>query len=88
MVPGISTLLMALAVLDALRWPDAIWEAAGRHKWRWVVAMIALPGLGAALYRRRVVPDLARFGQRMDLAQLTNVVTPSGRPAIATSGRG
>jgi len=57
-VPGAATVLMALAVIDALRHPPARWRAAGHRRLPWLLGMVALPGVGPALYRRRVRPDL------------------------------
>ena len=58
--PLLATILTVFTVVDALRRPAPVWAAAGRNRWRWVAAMIALPGIGPALYRRRAVPDLDR----------------------------
>lgn len=52
----VMTVMWLVALVDALRVPDPVWERAGQSKLMWVLAGV----LGALLYAVMARPALAR----------------------------
>ena len=50
--------LAGWSLLDAARRGDYVWDTAGVSKRRWIAFQLLAPGLGSALYLRRVRPSL------------------------------
>jgi hypothetical protein len=55
---GLLVVLPWLVVRDVLAHPAAAWRAAGRSRTAWIVVVVLVPVLGAALYLRRARPSL------------------------------
>ena len=58
-VLGVLLLVLPwIAIRDVLRHPRERWSAVGASRWLWITVIVVLPVLGAALYIRRVRPQL------------------------------
>jgi hypothetical protein len=60
LVALVMTILWILALVDALRIPDATWQRAGQSKLLWVLVVVLLHLLGALLYAVMARPALGR----------------------------
>ena len=56
----VMTVLWLVALVDALRVPDPVWERAGQSKLMWVLVVVLAGVLGALLYAVMARPALAR----------------------------
>lgn len=56
----LMTVLWLLALVDALRIPDPVWERAGQTKLLWVLVVVLTGWLGALLYAVMARPALGR----------------------------
>ncbi len=56
----VMTVLWLVALVDALRVPDPVWERAGQSKLLWVLVVVLAGVLGALLYAVMARPALGR----------------------------
>lgn len=59
--PGVVTLA------DASRIPDHVWDTAGISKAKWIATILVAPGIGSAMYWKKIKPVLQTSDQALDL---------------------